>query len=246
MARVISILYWLAAALIAFAMFPIALVVWALTLPFDRRKVVLHALTNVWGSLYTWINPLWSVQVEGREHIDGRAPYMMVSNHLSLVDIFVVHRLFCHYKWVSKIEIFRMPLIGWNMRLAGYIPLRRGDRHSVVEMLDRCRVALERGSSVMMFPEGTRSRTGQLKEFKPGAFELARDVAVAVLPMVIQGTATALPKKGLTVSRARMRVTVLPPIPKAEVEASTVEQLRDRARGQIAAFVEANPWPVEP
>lgn len=241
----LSTLYWLLAAAIAVVMFPLALLVWAITAPFDRRKLVLHAFTNVWGSLYTWINPVWSVRVQGREHVERGRVYVMVANHLSLVDIFVVHRLQRHFKWVSKIESFSMPFIGWNMRLNGYVPLRRGDKESVVDMFTRCRRVLASGSSVMMFPEGTRSKTGVMKEWKPGAFELAKEAGVSVLPIAIQGTETALPAKGLTIGRARMRVTVLPAVPLDEVRALSVEALRDHARERVAAFLEAEPWPRE-
>jgi 1-acyl-sn-glycerol-3-phosphate acyltransferase len=242
-AGLLSTPYWLLVVVIAVILFPVALLVWAITAPFDRRKLVLHALTNVWGSLYTWINPLWSVRVGGREHIERGRTYVMVGNHLSLVDIFAVHRLFRHFKWVSKIEVFRLPFIGWNMHLNGYVPVRRGDRDSVLEMFARCRAVLGQGSSVMMFPEGTRSRTGLMKEWKPGAFELAKQGDVAVLPIAIQGTFTALPAKGVTVGRARMRVTVLPAVPIAVVRALSVEELRDHVRGKVAAFLEAQPWP---
>jgi 1-acyl-sn-glycerol-3-phosphate acyltransferase len=233
----LSILYWLLVAGIAVAMFPAAVLMWAITAPLDRRKAVLHALTNVWGSLYTWLNPVWSVRVRGREHIERGRAYVMVANHLSLVDIFVLHRLHRHFKWVSKIENFSLPFIGWNMRLNGYVPLRRGDRESVAEMFARCRQVLANGSSVMMFPEGTRSRTGVMKAWKLGAFELAKEVGAPVLPIAIQGTFTALPAKGVKVGAARMRVTVLPPIGEEEVRAMSAEALRDRARGQVAAFL---------
>lgn len=237
MAVVLSTLYWLLVAAIAVVMFPLAVLVWAITAPFDRRKLVLHALTNVWGSLYTWLCPVWSVRVQGREHIERGKVYVMVANHLSLVDVFVVHRLHRHFKWVSKIENFSLPFIGWNMHLNGYVPLRRGDKQSVVEMFARCREVLASGSSVMMFPEGTRSKTGVMKEWKPGAFELAKDAGVSVLPIAIQGTSTALPAKGVTIGRARMRVTVLPAIGVDEVRSLSVEALRDRVRGQVAAFL---------
>ncbi len=110
------------------AMFPVALLCWALTLPFDRRKVILHRLTCFWASLYTWLNPAWPVKVVGREKIDPNETYVMVANHQSLLDIFVLFRLFTHFKWVSKIENFRIPFIGWNMYLNGYIQLKRGGR----------------------------------------------------------------------------------------------------------------------
>lgn len=233
----LSTLYWLLVAVIAVVMFPLAVLLWAITAPFDRRKLVLHAFTNVWGSLYTWLNPVWSVRVRGREHIERGRVYVMVANHLSLVDIFVAHRLHRHFKWVAKIESFSIPFIGWNMRLNGYVPLRRGDKQSVVRMFARCREVLASGSSVLMFPEGTRSRTGQLKEWKPGAFELAKEADVAVLPIAIQGTFTALPAKGLRIGAAQMRVTVLPAVPLDEVRELSVEALRDRVRGQVAAFL---------
>jgi len=236
-AVVLSFLYWLLVAVIAVAMFPVAVLVWAITAPLDRRKAVLHELTNVWGSLYTWLNPVWSVRVRGREHIERGRAYVMVANHLSLVDIFVVHRLHRHFKWVSKIENFSMPFIGWNMRLNGYVPLRRGDRESVVEMFARCKEVLARGSSVMMFPEGTRSKTGVMKEWKLGAFELAKEVGVSVLPIAIQGTFDALPSKGLKIRAARMRVTVLPAIGVEAVRGMSAEALRDEVRGRVAGFL---------
>jgi 1-acyl-sn-glycerol-3-phosphate acyltransferase len=239
----LSILYWLLVLVIAVVMFPVAVLVWAITAPFDRRKLVLHALTNVWGSLYTWVSPVWSVRVRGREHIERGKVYVMVANHLSLVDVFALHRLHRHFKWVSKIENFSVPFIGWNMRLNGYVPLRRGDRASVVEMFARCKQVLAEGSPVMMFPEGTRSRTGVMKEWKLGAFELAKEAEVAVLPIAIQGTFHALPATGVRIGPARMRVTVLPAIEVDEVRGMTAEALRERARGRVAAFLEAEPWP---
>lgn len=236
----VSALYWLAVGLVALVMFPIAVLLWVITVPFDRRRVVLHAFTNLWGSLYTLINPVWTVRVRGRERIDGR-PCVMVSNHLSLVDIFVMHRLFRHFKWVAKIQAFRIPVIGWNMHLNGYVPLRRGDKHSVEQMFARCRELLDAGSPIIIFPEGTRSRTGQLQSFKPGAFELAKQAGVPVQPIVIQGTFDAVPATGLQVGPARISLTVLPPVPLAEVEALSVEQLRDRVHDQIAERLQAPP-----
>jgi 1-acyl-sn-glycerol-3-phosphate acyltransferase len=239
---ILSTLYWLLVAVIAVVAFPVAVLLWAITAPFDRRGVVLHGFTNLWGSLYTWLNPVWSVRVRGREHVVPGRVYVMVANHLSLVDIFAVHRLWRHFKWVSKIENFSMPFIGWNMRLNGYVPLRRGDKQSVLEMFARCREVIAAGSSIMMFPEGTRSKTGVMKEWKPGAFELAKQAGVSVLPIAIQGTERALPAKGVRIGAARMRVTVLPAIGVEAVQALSVEELRDLARGRVAGFMEAEPW----
>ena len=91
MLRVVgSALYWCFMVLFSVVMFPVALLCWALTLPFDRRKVALHRLTCFWASIYTWFNPIWPVQVIGRAKIDPKETYVMVANHQSLLDILVV------------------------------------------------------------------------------------------------------------------------------------------------------------
>lgn len=240
--RALSTVYWILVAFIAAGMFPIAGLVYLLTLPFDRRRLILHRFTCIWASIYTWINPAWSVRVRGREHVDPARTYVMVANHLSVVDIFVLYRLMVHFKWVSKEENFKIPFIGWNMRLNDYVPLKRGNRDSVIEMFDHCRRTLSSGSSIMMFPEGTRSKTGELKAFKPGAFDLAIQTGCPVLPIVIQGSHEALPKKGFTIRPQRIRITVLDPIEPETFGDASAEELAQRARGLIAAFQREQPW----
>jgi 1-acyl-sn-glycerol-3-phosphate acyltransferase len=163
-----------------------------------------------------------------------RETYVIVANHQSLVDIFVVFRLFRHFKWVSKIENFRLPCIGWNMWLNGYIPLKRGDRESVIAMLERCRTTLQGGSSIIMFPEGTRTRTGEMRPFKTGAFELALELGIPVLPLAIHGTFDALPKKGLVIrGRHPLRLQVLEPLQPAEFEGMSPSELASTVRERI-------------
>ncbi len=118
----------------------------------------------------------------------------MVSNHQSQLDILVLFRLYRHFKWVSKSEIFRIPLIGWNMVMNRYIKLRRGDKKSVAQMMSDSEDALAGGSSVFIFPEGTRSPDGRMKKFKPGAFILALKMKLPILPVIVEGTRQALPK----------------------------------------------------
>jgi 1-acyl-sn-glycerol-3-phosphate acyltransferase len=234
-----SALYWIFIILSSVAMFPVALLCWALTLPFDRRRVILHQLTCFWASLYTWINPAWPVEVVGREKIDPNEAYVMVANHQSLLDIFVLFRLFRHFKWVSKVENFRIPCIGWNMYLNQYIQLKRGDRSSVAEMLRACRENLAAGNSIMMFPEGTRSPTGKLRGFKPGAFNLAMDAKRPLLPIVVHGTASALPKRGVILQgRHRILIEVLDPIAYATFAEEGVEDFMLRVRALIRDHLE--------
>lgn len=227
-------MFWAFVVLSSAVLFPVALIIWAVTAPFDRRRRALHLFTCFWASLYTWLNPAWRVTIHGREHLDRDATYVYVANHLSLLDILVLFRLFVDFKWVSKAEIFKVPGVGWNMTLNRYIPLQRGNRDSVVKMMAQCEQALAQGSSLMMFPEGTRSATGELKAFKTGAFELAVAAQVPIVPIAIEGTNDALPKHGFVLrGRHRITVTVLPPFqPGDSVEAATA-QARERIAGVV-------------
>ncbi len=229
--RAFSLLFWIFLTLSSIALFPVAVLIWALTAPFDRRRTLLHQFTCFWASLYTWLNPAWRVRVEGREKIRPDVAYVMVANHQSLLDILVLFRLFAHFKWVSKIENFRVPCIGWNMSLNRYIKLRRGSRESIAQALEACEKAIGEGSSIMMFPEGTRSPDGHLRAFKPGAFSLALKTGAPILPIVIEGTAQALPKRGFVLQgRHAIRIRVLDEIPHATFASAPVDALTETVR----------------
>jgi 1-acyl-sn-glycerol-3-phosphate acyltransferase len=234
--RVLSTLFWAFVSVSSILLFPIAVAIRVVTGPFDRRLVLLHRFTCFWASLYTWWNPVWDVTVVGREKIRPDTTYVMVANHLSLIDILVMFRLFRHFKWVSKIENFKVPVIGWNMRLNRYIELRRGDTASVARMMAACERTIAEGSSIMMFPEGTRSTTGKMRPFKPGAFEIARRTGTPVLPIVMSGTADALPKRGFVLQgRHAIGVHVLDPVPAERVAEMSVDELSAYVRDLIAA-----------
>jgi len=230
-----SLLFWGFLLTSSMLLFPVALVIWAVTLAFDRRKVWLHRFTCFWASLYTWTNPAWPVRILNRERLLRDAPCVMVANHLSLLDILVLFRLFTHFKWVSKVENFRVPLIGWNMHLNRYIPLKRGDRASVVQMMHRAEETLAAGSSIMMFPEGTRSQTGRMRAFKTGAFEIALKTRSPIQPLVIRGTADALPKRGFVLQgRHEISISVLDPLWPESFAGASAEQLTQNVRELIA------------
>ena len=235
----LSLVFWAFLTTTSILLFPFAVVIWALTSPFDPRRRALHQFTCFWASLYTWFNPAWPVTVEGREKIDADVAYVMVANHQSLLDILVFFRLFNHFKWVSKLENFRLPFIGWNMWLNRYIPLNRGDKASILQMLRMSRETLAAGNSIMVFPEGTRSPDGRLRRFKTGAFELAKDSRKPILPIVVTGTSDALPKRGFVLrGRHPIRLKVLDPIPFESFADESVAALCDRVRTLIACEIE--------
>lgn len=240
--RLFSTLFWTFLVTSSFVMYPIAVLIWALTSPFDRRRRLLHQFTCFWASLYTWFNPAWPVRVEGREKVRPGATYLMVANHQSLLDILVLFRTFVHFKWLSKIENFRVPLIGWNMTLNRYIKLKRGDAASIQQMFESCRRTLCEGSSIMVFPEGTRSPDGRIRDFKTGAFELAKSTQTPILPIVLDGTANALPKRGFVLQgRHRIRLTILDEISPESFAHESVDQLTARVRETIAKTLESQP-----
>jgi 1-acyl-sn-glycerol-3-phosphate acyltransferase len=214
--------------------FAAALLVFLMALPFDRRRTAVHLYGCFWASCYVWMNPLWHVRFEGRERLPWKGPAVIVANHLSLLDILVLYGLFRPFKWVSKESNFRLPFVGWNMTLADYVPLKRGDRESIRKMMAHCRAHLEAGSPVLIFPEGTRSQDGALQPFKDGAFRLAREVGCPVIPIALSGTFTTLPKHGFVLRQVmRARVQVLPPIDPTTYASDTA--LRDATRAAIAA-----------
>jgi 1-acyl-sn-glycerol-3-phosphate acyltransferase len=210
---VFSLLFWIFLITSSAVLFLLALVIFVLTLPFDRNGRVLHIYTCWWARSYLRINPFWKVTVEGAKKIDRNTPYVIAANHQSFADILALSASYLPFKWVSKASVFKVPFIGWNAALNQYVSLVRGDRASIEKMAAQCRSWLSRGVSVAIFPEGTRSKDGQLQAFKLGAFRIARDAKVKVLPAVIDGTAEALPKHGMVLrASAHCRVHVLDPI----------------------------------
>jgi 1-acyl-sn-glycerol-3-phosphate acyltransferase len=238
-----SVFYWTFFALSLPFWFVPQVLLFLLAFPFDRRRLAIHLYACVWGVSYVWLNPFWRLEVQGRERLPWRGPAVIVANHLSLLDILVLYGLFRPFKWVSKASIFRIPFIGWNMRLNDYVGLRRGDRESIKQMMAHCRRHLAAGSALIIFPEGTRSPDGVLQPFKEGAFKLACEAGCPIIPVALSGTYRGLPKHGFMLrNRMDALVRVLPPLAPADY-GSDPERLREATHAAIAAVlpVEAQP-----
>ena len=203
-----------------------------LTLSDPGRYAVGYLFRRI-GPVMATLHPLWRFRTSGTPPANPRRPYVVVSNHESFADILLISHLPWEMKWLSKAELFKVPVLGWLMRLAGDIPVRRGEGRSAVEALQRCRTVLKRRVSVMIFPEGTRSPTPDMLPFKDGAFRLAIDAGVPVLPIAVSGTGTALPKHGWRFGRAKAEVRVLEPIETTGLTVKDVHALRERVRKMI-------------
>jgi 1-acyl-sn-glycerol-3-phosphate acyltransferase len=184
-----------------------------LTFPFDPERRVSHFICSFMAHHFSLISPFWRCEFEGRENLRGVGACVFVANHQSFADIVILFGLFKHFKWVSKDLIFRIPFLGWNMLVNGYIPLNRTSSRSTRRMINLCRSWLDRGVPIMMFPEGTRSVDGNLQIFRDGPFRLAAMCGVPVVPLVVDGTHDILPKRAKRLNfRGAMRVRILPPV----------------------------------
>jgi 1-acyl-sn-glycerol-3-phosphate acyltransferase len=199
-----------------------------------------HGVSQCWARFLTNLLPFWEIRTEGLEQIDQRKAYVIVSNHQSMVDILVLlARLPLHFKFIAKRELFWIPFLGWHLALARYIPLKRGDPESGRACLIKAWGWLRQGVSVLFFPEGTRSPDGRIQAFKAGAFKLALEEKVDLLPLVILGTRAAVPKHSwLVQQRTSILLKVLEPILIRGFEIKDLESLRERVRSSIVAEFE--------
>lgn len=214
---------------------PILALIRLVTFPFDKGRYWAGYFFRKIGVVTATLNPLWHFRVSGTMPENPRRPYVVVSNHESFVDILLISHLPWEMKWLSKVEILRIPVLGWDMWLAGDVPVERGTRKSALKAMRRCQEVLGQKVSVMMFPEGTRSVTDEMLPFKEGAFRLAIDSGVAILPLVVRGTRNALPKHGWRFGRSDAEVRVLPPIETAGLTTKDVPALTERVRNLILA-----------
>ncbi len=188
------------------------------------------------GKAATTLSPLWKMNVEGDPPADiDHKGYVVVANHESQADPFLLSWLPFDMRWVAKEELFKPPVTGWAMKWSGDIPLRRGEGGSVRTMMKECERALAGGISIMMFPEGTRSKNGDLLPFKDGPFALAIRAGVPVLPVAIAGTRAMRPKHSKWFGEARACAKVLAPIPTEGLTDKDVAKLREKSRDDIRA-----------
>jgi 1-acyl-sn-glycerol-3-phosphate acyltransferase len=212
---------------------PMLAVLRLVTAPFDPGRYWAGLWFRKLAVVTVTLNPLWRFRTTGTFPPDPRRPFVVVSNHESFVDILLISHLPWEMKWLSKIEILRIPILGWDMQLAGDVPVERGTARSAVKAMRLCRDVLARRVSVIIFPEGTRASSGDMLPFKDGAFRLAIDAGVPILPLVVSGTATALPKHGWRFGRSDAEVRVLPPVETAGLTMADVEDLKQRVREMI-------------
>lgn len=212
----------------------ISAVLFVLLLPFDPHRRVQHLFSKFISGQYFTLSPFIKVVVKGAEHVRKNQPYVICSNHQSMLDIVLLYNVKTYFKWVSKREIYRLPLVGQLLWLHGDVTIKRGDARSAKQMMRGCSANLQKGISIMMFPEGTRSKSGRVGKFKEGAFILAKSNKVPILPVAIDGTRRfSNGNGGWLNARQLFQVTILPEIPADEVAAVEVKMMMERVHGVI-------------
>ncbi len=200
----------------------------------DPARYGTGRLFRILGKAVSKINPNWKITISGHTDIDDRKPYVMICNHLSQADIPLISNLPWEMKWTAKKELFKVPIVGWMMQLAGDISVDRQATDRKFLTLRQSSFYLNNRCSVMFFPEGTRSRNGKLNRFNHGAFELAIREQVPILPMVIDGTQNTLPARSWKFGIAKnIRLKVLDPVPTAGWDKKDTRRLMEKVRSMI-------------
>lgn len=220
-----------AAAMIVTALASLAVILAVVVL--RRPPATGHRIGRFWARLILLASGV-RVRIEGQERIDPRRPCIFAANHQSQFDILVLQGRFApEFRWFAKQELFRIPLLGPAMRSAGYISVDRGNGRDALRSLDAAAARIAAGSSVVMFPEGTRSRDGRLQEFKSGAMLLAIKARVPVVPVAILGTREILPRGAILSRPGSVTIRVGEPISTAGLRPKDRQELSDRVRKSL-------------
>ena len=222
----LSVLYYLVELVLATILFVLSFIALAVCYPFDKRRVVVHTLSKWITDCIFGLPPFMGRDVIGAENIDPKQPYVVVLNHNSMVDILCLYKIPLIFKWVSKKEVYRIPLVGQLLFAHGDIVINRASTKEAMALVhDRGKEWLAKGASVAIFPEGTRSKDGEIHNFKAGAFILAKDAEVPILPIVLDGTTSFIRRGWMVNWRNRITIKVLPPVSAEEVRERPIKEI---------------------
>lgn len=208
-----------------------------------KSEVKAQIFPRYWGRILCLLAGV-RVRVEGIDHIDLNQTYIFAGNHASQYDIFSFQGYFPHdFRWIAKKELFAIPLFGQAMHHVGYIPIDRSHGRQALKSLDEAAKRIASGSSVLIFPEGTRSADGHLHEFKAGAVLLAIKAGVPIVPLGFNGSYEVLPKGKLLPRGGEIVIRIGQPIATDHFKSSDKQQLAGELQAAVAGLVEERYWP---
>jgi 1-acyl-sn-glycerol-3-phosphate acyltransferase len=200
---------------------------------FTRTGNLAHLVGRLWGWCMLFATGI-RVQVRGLEKIVLEQSYIFAANHQSQFDIFALLGHFpVQFRWLAKQELFRIPVFGFAMKGAGYIPIDRSDRKAAFRSIDLAADRIRQGTSIVIFPEGTRSLDGKLKSFKKGGFFLAIKSGRPIVPVSITGSYRILAKGTLRVHPGTIQIAVGDPIPTEGLTSRDKDWLISETRRRI-------------
>jgi 1-acyl-sn-glycerol-3-phosphate acyltransferase len=196
----------------------------------DSKGNTSHSIARAWARSILAVSRI-KVTVDGFSNIDPHKSYIFMSNHQSNFDIPVLLAyLKVQFRWLAKAELFKIPLFGRAMQGAGYISIDRSNRRLAIESLKEAGKSIQKGSSVMIFPEGTRSIDGNIREFKKGGFILAIEAGVPIIPVIIHGTWSIMPKKRIWIKPGNVLLEIQKPIETTHYSRKTKDDLIEDVR----------------
>lgn len=231
----LSILYYLVVLLAAIVLYIATFIALVVCYPFDKKRVVVHTISKWITDVFFGLPPHMSREVIGMENIDPKQQYVIVLNHNSMVDIMSIYNLPLVFKWVSKKEVYKIPIVGRLLLAHGDIVINRASAKEAMQLVhQKGKEWLAKGACVSIFPEGTRSKDGEIHNFKAGAFILAKDAGVPILPVVLDGTNRVT--RGWKMNwRNKITIKVLPPVSKEQVEAMSIKDVMAEVHDDMVA-----------
>ncbi|MCB9481921.1 MAG: lysophospholipid acyltransferase family protein [Desulforegulaceae bacterium] len=186
----------------------------------------LDLLAVIWSRLSLFATPVFT-EIKGKENIERDKSYIIVANHSSQYDIFVLYGwLGIPFKWVMKEELRKVPVIGYFCEVAGHIFIDRSKPDEAIKRINNAKENLiKENKSILFFPEGTRSLDGRVKNFKKGAFQLALEMKIPVLPVTIKGTHSILPSKTTDLLPGRAELIIHKPINVEDLDKNSINGL---------------------
>lgn len=221
-----TLLFWLIGLPATFFIFIVVI----LSLLFDRSGNAIHSIGRLWGRILLFLSGS-TVEIKGAENLLRGNPQILASNHQGAFDILALQAFVpIQFRWIAKKSLFKIPAIGWSMSLAGYIGIERARASSAYKSIEAAADKVKNGTSVLIFPEGTRSATGELLPFKRGSFLLAVKSGVPVIPVSIQGTKDIMKRGSILINPSQINVVVGKPI---STEGMDEKVLMDEVRKAI-------------
>jgi len=182
-----------------------------LSLPFNKGGRVIRFYANIWGRLNLFTSGV-KLEIRGLDNIIKDKPQILMSNHQGIYDIFALSTMPLSFRWLAKKELFRIPIFGWLMFVAGCVSIDRSDFRRAMNSMNTAQTRIKNGASIMIFPEGTRSFDGTLLPFKKGGFVMALKTKTPIVPITITDSIMVMRRGTMKVSPGNIKIIIDKPI----------------------------------